>query len=385
MNKKINVFEPDIGLEELNEIQNTIYSKWIGKGSKVELFEQELSNLLKVSPKQLLTTTSATEAIFAICELIGLNYNDEVIMPSVSFIGMANAVKFFKAKPIFIDVELETLQLIEHDALHAITNRTKAIILNHYGGYATYSSQFINELRNKNIIIIEDSACAFLSKSLKMPEKYAGTVGDFGIWSFDSMKLVTTGDGGLIYAKNMEDIEWLKKRNYFGINGERKSGFDKSKELNKNWWEFDTSYPGRRAIMNDIAASIGLSQLAKLDHMLKKRRSVINKYKEILTPIRDIRALEFQNSNDENCPYLFWIQVCNRDELASYLLSNNIYTTFRYYPLHLIKNFNHDIKQKPLNNSQSASKVTLNLPLHSCLTINQVEFISEKIMNFFKK
>jgi dTDP-4-amino-4,6-dideoxygalactose transaminase len=384
LNKKINIFEPDVGLEELAMIKDIIQSKWIGKGQKVELFEKKLAALLVVSNKQLLTTTSATEAIFSICERISLKEKDEVIMPSISFIGMANAVSYFEARPIFIDVEPETLQLSESKALEAITGKTKAIILNHYGGYATYTQEFINELRNRNIVIIEDSACAFLAKSLKMPDQYAGTVGDYGIWSFDSMKIVTTGDGGLIYAKNYDDIEWLRKRNYFGLSGERKSGFDKSKEIDANWWEFDISYPGRRAIMNDLAAGIGLVQLEKIDLMFRKRREIIATYIEILKHVPEIGAILQQNNFEENCPYLFWIQINNRDELARYLLSKNIYSTFRYYPLHQIPHFNHDSNLKPLENSVYAAKKTLNLPLHSNLSISEVEYISNAVIDFVK-
>ena len=384
LNKKINIFEPDVGLEELAMIKEIIQSKWIGKGLKVELFEKKLADLLDVSRKQLLTTTSATEAIFSICERISLKAKDEVIMPSISFIGMANSVSYFEARPIFIDVEPETLQLSESKALDAITSKTKAIILNHYGGYATYTNEFINELRNRDIVIIEDSACAFLAKSLKMPDQYAGTVGDYGIWSFDSMKVVTTGDGGLIYAKNYDDIEWLRKRNYFGLSGERKSGFDKSREIEEKWWEFDISYPGRRAIMNDLAASIGLVQLEKLDLMFRKRRKIIATYIEILKHTPEIGGIRQQNNFDENCPYLFWIQVNNRDELARYLLSKNIYSTFRYYPLHQIQYFKHNSNLKPLENSDYAARTTLNLPLHSNLSISEVEYISNTILDFVK-
>jgi dTDP-4-amino-4,6-dideoxygalactose transaminase len=382
-NNKINLFEPSYSKLEKKYINQTINSRWTGRGPRVQEFENKLGKLFNVDPQNLTTTTCATEGIFAIFDLIELKAGENVILPTISFIGMANAIKYYGAEAIFVDTNLENLQMDENKLLDLINSKTRAIILNHYGGYVVTSRRLIEIAEEKKIKLIEDSACAFAAKNLEV-NKYAGTFADFGIWSFDSMKLITTGDGGLIYCKNKEDTNWIRQRNYFGLIGEGNSGFDKSQKSKGNWWDFNVLIPGRRAIMNDITASIGLAQLERLEKLIKKRRSVIKIYKKYLSKIPEIRAVDIQNNKDENSPYLFWIQTDLRDDLAKYLLSFNIYTTFRYLPLNILEIFSDENNTKQFPNSQKAYNTTLNLPLHANLKRNQVKYICKKIKDFFE-
>lgn len=377
----IPLFRPDYGQAEIDAVHQVLESGWTGRGGKVAKLEETLGKFLNVPEENITTTTCATEGIFAIFERIGLNLGDEVLLPSISFVGIATAVRNFKANIVWCDSDKYSLQMNIEDAYSKITEKTRAIVLNHYGGYQACDQKFIESLQSKGIVVIEDAACAFGANSGPSPDKKLGTLADFGIWSFDSMKLISMGDGGLIYAKSQTDIDWIIKRNYFGLSENAKTGFSSAKISSEKWWEFDVSFAGKRAILNDIAASIGLAQLDRIDYLLKKRRSIIDRYLQNLSGIIGISGMTTQNSDTNSSPYLFWIQTKLRDELAQYLIKKDIYTSFRYYPLHLVPYFN-ESKIIELPGAEYAAKVTLNLPLHPKLLDSEVDFISDSIIKF---
>jgi aminotransferase len=234
--------------------------------------------------------------------------------------------------------------------------------------------EIVTWCNSHKILLIEDSSCAINSK---IHNQYLGTFGDYGVWSLDSMKLISAGDGGIIYSKSIESAKLLRERMYLGLKN-KTSGLSGAMTKQK-WWEYDISGPYRRSIMNDVTASIALVQLSKISELVKKRNSIINYYAENLHAIGD---LQFDGiTGDFRSPYFFWLQTKSRNELAQHLLDQEIYTTFRYFPLHKIDYFKSKVS---LNNSDVASETSLLLPLHANLTESQIEKIIKNISIFFK-
>ena len=381
--KKINLFEPSFGPNEVQAISEVMLSNWTGRGSKVRELESEFAKFLSVESNQVTTTTCATEGIFAIFDVINLNANDEVIIPTTSFVGIATAIKYYEAKIVFCDTDRNTLQALPNDLLSKITKKTKAVILNHYGGYSSCTRELIYELQSRGIIVIEDAACAFGATLPDSEQERLGTLGDFGVWSFDSMKLISMGDGGLIYGKQPELIEKIARRNYFGLSGEGVSGFASAAKNRNSWWEFNVELPGRRAILNDLVASIGLVQLSRYEELVKKRRLIVEEYLEQLSNIDKIQGLNSQRVDTSVSPYLFWIQIENRDELANFLLENGVYTSFRYLPLHKQNFFSgQTLDINEFAGAEWSNKRTLNLPLHANLEIKDVTEICNLIRKY---
>jgi dTDP-4-amino-4,6-dideoxygalactose transaminase len=384
--KNINLFEPSFGPEEVQAVSDVMLSNWTGRGSKVRELEAEFAKFFSVESRSLTTTTCATEGVFAIFEVINLNENDEVVIPTNSFVGIATAIKYFKASIIFCDTDPNTLQAKPDDLLSKVTSKTKAVVLNHYGGYASCTSDLIHELNSRGVIVIEDAACAFGATLPDSTEQFLGTLGDFGVWSFDSMKLISMADGGLIYSKNPEIAEKIARRNYFGLSGEGVSGFASASKNRKTWWEFNVEYPGRRAILNDLVASIGIVQLSKFKILVEKRRAIVAKYIELLSNIEAINGINCQRVDMCVSPYLFWIQVENRDGLANYLLENGVYTSFRYLPLHKQTFFKSEVLNAGLfSGADWSHERTLNLPLHANLEITDIENICQLIKTYLQK
>ena len=369
----INVFEPTFNLRELDAISQVFESKWTGSGPLVKKFEILFAEKLGVDAEQIICTTSATEALFQISELENWKTNDEILIPTISFIAAATSVLNAGGKIKFIDVDQHSLNPTIEQLDNSLSANVKALILNHYGGMQNNIMAIVNWCKKNNIMLIEDSACAINSK---INNKYLGTFGDYGVWSLDSMKLLSAGDGGIIFSKSREKADLLRRNLYLGLLGEN-TGLGSSKDKNR-WWEYNISGPFRRAIMNDITASIALIQLTKLDELVSKRNTLLHKYIENLSGIGD---LSFDKSIGEHrSPYFFWIQTEYRDQLAEYLLENNIYTTFRYFPLHKVPFF----KSKDfLPNSEIAAKKTLLLPLHANLKEAEILKIIDSIQNFY--
>lgn len=365
---RIDVFRPTLAQEELAAVAATLESGWIGKGSEVKLFEMSWAAHIGVDSAHVVSVNCATEGLFQVCEQLRLGKGDEVIIPSIHFIGADNAITSTGAWPVYCDVDKHTLNpTLEHIAAVYHSRRTKAIILLHYGGVAQELDRIRNWCDEHGVMMVEDAACAQATTYEGMT---AGTFGHFGVWSFDAMKVMSTGDGGMIYCEDADDAARLRRRLYLGLN--EQSGLSSNKE---RWWEYTVNDPGRRAIMNDIAASIGLEQLKKLPDFVEQRKQIARYYDE---------SLKFHVTVSPDAPwveppyYFYWIQTERRDELAKYLREYGIYTTFRYYPLHRVfKTGQH------LPGADHAADHTLLLPLHQSLSDDDVVYVCEKVKEFF--
>lgn len=371
----INVFQPCLRQQELSAVNKVFNSNWLGKGQETKKFEQEFAQHLHHDENYVKSISCASAGLFSSVDLLDIEEGDEVIMPSIHFVAAANAVYNKHGEVVLCDVNPRTLNITAEEIEKKITNKTKAINLIHYGGYPCEMDEICQLAKDYNLKLIEDAAC---SVSSTYKDKACGTFGDIGIWSFDAMKILVCGDGGMVCFNDEELAHRFEKDNYLGLC--TKSGYENS--VDAKWWEFDISSYGRREIMNDINSSIGREQLKKLDGFIERRKE-----------IHDTYNLEFEGSDwlvrppelKKCCTssyYFYWIQLKDEDtrnRLATYLRQEGIYTTFRYYPLHWVKYYNFDCK---LPNAEKAALTTLCIPIHQSLTELEVEKIISKIKEF---
>jgi len=382
--KPINIYQPALVQEELDAIKEVFESNWLGKGPKTYEFIKQFASRLTTttslstrasvelaSPDNLLTVSSCTEGLFQVVDLF-VEPGDEVILPSISFVGAANAILAKGATPVFCDVNPRTLNPSVEDIDRCITKKTTAVIVLHYAGVPCDIERITELCSHRNIKLIEDNANSPFSH---VNMKSTGTFGNVGLWSFDSMKQLVIGDGGMIYCNKLEDKERLDKLTYLGL--ESKSGF--SNTIDDKWWEFNISSPSRRSTTNDIQAAMGIEQLKKVDAQLIKRKQIHTLYSKELASIDWLHVpLELPIGNTSSY-YMYHIQTSHRDELAKYLRLKGIYTTFRYYPLHLVEYFNSNAK---LPNTEYAANHTLCIPLHQSLSDDDVQLIISSIKGF---
>jgi aminotransferase len=370
----IPVFSPSPGQDELLAIADSFQSGWIGKGPKVDEFEAAWASHIGSNPANVVSINSCTEALFQAVALLGIGPGDEVIIPTIHFVGAAQAVIAAGATPVFCDVNSRTLNVTADHIQAKITNKTKALILNHYGGVPCGMAEITSLLSyHPGIRLIEDAANAPAST---FNGQAVGTFGDIGVWSFDAMKIISTGDGGMLWLKDTELATRARKQIYLGTS--EASGLNSNKD---RWWEFGVDIAGaRRSVMNDIAAAMGLEQLKKLPQFIERRRDICAHYRNQFENMNQIKQPDIWlwGTNKRTSLYFYWIQTPKRDELAAYLKANSIYCTFRYYPLHWAYNL-----PDSLPNAERAARETLLLPLHCGLTDDNVSFICDKVREFY--
>ena len=309
----INIFQPSVGVEELELIKDIFKSNWIGLGSKTNELEEQLSSKLDVSSENVTLTNSCSEAIFQVFEYIDFIIGEEVILPSMSFLGAGNAILEVGATPVFCEVDERTLNPSVEDIESKISPKTKAVFITHYGGLPCDIDGIVKLCDKYNLILIEDSAGSPFSK---YKGKNVGIFGDFGVWSFDPLKVMTMGDGGLIYSKSRYDMIKLREQRYLGL----KSSTGFSNKTDKKWWEFEISTHGRRSIVNDLSSSLGLEQLKKVDKFIERRKEISCFYDENISKLSWLKIPPKFPDYVESSYYFYWIQVeKNRDELANYL------------------------------------------------------------------
>lgn len=368
----INLFQPQVGEDELAAVGDVFASAWLGAGARLTEFERAFAEHLHRPAEEVLSVASCTEGLFQVFAALGFGPGDEVVLPTVSFLGAAHAVRSTGARVVLCDVDPVTLNPTVEHIERVLTSRTKAVAVLHYGGRPGEVADIAELTRRRSILLVEDAACGLGATATGHP---CGTLGDVGVWSFDAMKTVTAGDGGMIWSRDPELAERLRAAIRLGVGS---SGFSR-RASGTRWWEIDPDTLGRRGTMNDIAAAIGLVQLRRLPEFLLRRAEVAARYEEAFATLPWI---SFPHPPDPAAARTFWwlqTDPQHRDRLAAHLLAHGIYATFRYWPLHAMRMYRDD---RDYPGADRAAATTLLLPLHPALSDADVDRIVNEVRAF---
>ncbi|MEN8655953.1 DegT/DnrJ/EryC1/StrS family aminotransferase [Streptomyces sp. 21So2-11] len=357
----INVFQPSLGDEELEAIAKVFADNWLGHGPRTKEFEAQFAEHIGAEPEQVLFINSATAGLFLAGELLELGPGDDVVMPSASFVAAGNAIASTGARLVFCDVDARTLNPTADDVERALTPRTKAVLVLHYGGMPGEIAAIAELCRERGVPLIEDAACAVASS---VDGTACGAFGDVAMWSFDSMKVLVTGDGGMLYVRDLELARKARQLAYHGL--EQSSGYSAAK-VSHRWWELNVQSFGRRVIGNDITAAVGTVQLRRLPAFIERRREITETYDRLLADVDGVRVPPPLPAGHKSSYYFYWVQMdpAIRDQVASALLDRGVYTTFRYPPLHKVPAYGYEGGSLP--GTEESAENTLLLPLHQGL------------------
>ncbi|WP_026420243.1 MULTISPECIES: DegT/DnrJ/EryC1/StrS family aminotransferase [Actinoalloteichus] len=363
----INIFQPALGERELAAVREVFESNWIGRGHRTESFESDFARHIGVDPANVTSLNSCTEATFLAMRLAGVRAGDEVVLPTVSFVGAANAVAARGAHPVFCDVDPRTLNPTVDMVRAVMTERTRAVVVLHYGGVPGDIVRIAEMCRERGVLLIEDAAIAVDSR---VDGQACGTFGDLAVWSFDHGKIVVTVDGGMLHARDAELVAEARKRAYFGL--EQTSGYDQALRSRTRWWEFEISSFSRRSVTNDVLASVGRVQLERLPEFMRRRREVARHYDQEFADLGGMWTPPPLPAGQETSHYMYWVQFEDdiRDDVARELYERGIYTTFRYPLLHRVAAYG---SRAVLPGAERAAARTLLLPMHQSLTDGDVE------------
>lgn len=368
-----NVFQPSLGEDELAAVRDVFAANWPGHGPRTRAFEAEFAARLGVPADHVVFLNSATAGLFLAVELLGLGPDDDVVLPSISCVAAANAVSASGARPVFCDVDPRTLNASVQDVRRALTPRTRAVLIPHYGGHPGQIAEIAQLCRDAGILLIEDAAGAVASLVDGQP---CGTFGDAAVWSFDATQILCTGDGGMLHVRDPELARRAHRLAYHGLR--HVSGLAASADVPHRWWEPVVTEFGRRVVGNDLTAAIGSVQLRRLPEFVQRRAEIAQTYDRLLTGVDCVVTPPELPIGQTSSHWFYWVQLDAgiRDQVTADLLERNIYTTFRYAPLHRVAAYR---SNADLPGADDAAERTLLLPIHPALDDTELRTIAGEL------
>lgn len=362
-NKKIPWWTPKVEKEDYEFIKQALDNNFVNEGPLTAQFEKEISSLLDV--KYAVATTSGTAAIFLSLKALGIGRGDEVIVPDITFIATANAVDLCGAKPILIDIDPATLNIDPNIIEKNITSKTKAIIPVHVTGRGADMEKILEIATKYNLFVVEDAAGALMSKH---NDKYLGTFGNIGCFSFSANKTISTGQGGMMVTNNEELYKKLRPLKDQGRPVRGTGGDDLHNTIGYNFR------------LTDLQAGAGLGQLTHLQERINRMKRNYELYQEHLKGVKEI---SFFSSRQEELPQWTDIVVEQRDKLVEFL--KNAGADCRKYWLPIHKQLAYKLPDDNFPNSTKLCPQALWLPSAFTLTDEDVITVCKQIKNFFRK
>lgn len=331
----------------------------------------------KFDAKKILLTTSCTHALDMAAILLDIKEGDQIILPSFTFSSTATAITLRGGTPIFIDCHKDTLNIDENLIEEAITDKTKAIFAVHYAGISCNMDKIMEIAKKHDLYVVEDAAQGVNSKYY---DKYLGTIGDIGCYSFHATKNYVSGEGGAIIINNDKFIERAEII--------REKGTDRSKFMRGQIDKYTWVDIGSSFLPSELNAAFLYGQLEKIDEILEIRKKIYFHYLDGLKELekKGLFTLPVIPKNCESNYHLFYILLENnkiRNQLMDFLKKEGISTTFHYIPLHsspMGKKYGSD---KILPVTDNVSSRLLRLPFYNSLDVEEQEYVIEKIKEFF--
>lgn len=371
MRYKIPLFDLNFDEREEQAVLEVLRSKWISTGPRAIEFENKFANMLNVEHG--LSLANCTVALHLAMKVIGISKNDEVICPSLTFVATVNSIRYLDAIPVFVDIKsYEDLTIDSDDIESKISDKTKAIVVMHYGGFSCDMEKIMFIAKKHNLKVIEDACHGPLSE---YKGKKLGTIGDIGCFSFFSNKNISTGEGGMIVTNNHEYYEKAKLLRSHGmttLSYERSKGHSTS---------YDVVKLGFNYRMDDIRAAIGIVQLSKLFDDLKKREIIREKYIEYLGGNVNL-IIPFENYSEFCSNYVFPVVLKNsnaeeRDFIRNKLAEAGIQTSVHYPPVHkfaIYKDFTNNLPR-----TEYVADNLITLPMYAGLKQVSIEYICNNL------
>ena len=367
---KVPYFVPWINSIDKKNVQKSLEQRWLTNGPILKKFENKFGQYIGV--KYSAGVGSATQALHLSMRALGIGPGDEVIVPTFTFVATANSVLYCGAKPVLTDVDNETFNISPKEIEKNITKKTKAIIVVHYGGQSCDMNEILTIAKKHELKVIEDCAHA-LGSTFK--NKRCGSIGLAGCFSFYPTKIITTGEGGMITTNN--------KAIFNKVNTLRSQGMSiqaKERET-KASWKYDIIELGYNYRLDEIRASLGLSQFNRIAKINQKRIKIAQKYNRLIKKIKGL-SIPAKRSNRNHIYHLYTIKVekeypITRDQLFTKLSKKGIGTSVQYFPLHLMSLYQKKYKNKKHNfpNANDLKDKILCLPIYPQMTDKEIQYV----------
>lgn len=358
---------PDIGEEEIAEVVDSLRSGWITTGPKTRRFEQEFAAFLG-DDVEAVAVNSATAGLHLALEAIGIGPDDEVITTTHTFTATAEVIRYMGAHPVLVDVDPRSMTIDPERVESAITPRTRAIIPVHYGGLACDMQRLAKIARSRKLLIVEDAAHALPTTC---GGRLIGTLdSDATVFSFYATKTLATGEGGMLVTRNPRIAQRARVMRLHGID---RDAFDRYVSK-KPAWHYEVVAPGFKYNMTDVAASMGIHQLAKVRRFQARRAELAARY---TSELRGLPVLTPRDADpgDTHAWHLYVIRLTagagiGRDAFIQRMAEQGVGCSVHYIPLHLHPYWRDTYRLRPeqFPHSQALFESAISLPIYTRMT-----------------
>jgi dTDP-4-amino-4,6-dideoxygalactose transaminase len=379
MEWRIPLADIDFSSEEEEAVLQVLRSRWLTMGAVTQAFEEEFASYVGV--RHAVAVANGTAALHLACIATGLGPGDEVIVPSLTFVASANAIRYTGAVPVFADIESEQdLTISLRSIEQRLTNHTRAIMVMHYGGYPCDMPAIMKLAKAHQLVVIEDAAHAIGSEieGCKM-----GVWGDVGCFSFFSNKNMTTGEGGMVITNNdaiAHQLRLLRSHGMTSMSWDRHRG---------HAWSYDVVDLGYNYRIDEIRAALGRVQLRKLERNNELRRKLTAIYREQLEELAPQIVVPFNKMRGVSACHLLPILLprgSDRINFMEHMKSRGIQTSIHYPPIHKFHIYANGEKAPyhlPVTDDVVDREVTL--PLYPGLIDKDVAVVVQAVRDAFLK
>ncbi|MEE2757511.1 MAG: DegT/DnrJ/EryC1/StrS family aminotransferase [Myxococcota bacterium] len=382
---QIPIAKPWFDENECEAIQKPLQTGWVVQGPEVEKFETSVCEFTNAAGAA--ACTSATTGLHLALNALCIGKGDEVIVPSFSFVASANSVLYNRAKPVLVDIDLDTFNVTAESIYSAISDKTKAIMPVHLFGQAAPMAQIMEIAQQHNLAVIEDTACAL---GTMYKNQHVGTFGEFGVFSFHPRKVISTGEGGMLITRNAGYMDSIRSLRSHGISPKQKSGDSETPSFLLG--DFDRL--GYNYRMTDMQGALGRVQMQKLPKILARKRQLAKRYDHRLRSMGWLRIPKVETGGEHS----YQAYVClfapkepnqsnweelyrQRNTLMNKLAEKGIATRQGTQAIHGLSLYGNEFGYQPMDlpNAWLAEKLSIALPLYPQMTDAEQDYVIDML------
>lgn len=353
---------PDIGEEESNAVKETVDSTWVTMGDRVRELEKRLGDYVGV--EHAIAVNSGTAALDVALKAVGVGADDDVVVPAMTYIATANAVRYQHATPVFADISSTDYNLDPDQVRERITPSTEAILPIDYGGQCADYDALRQIADEKGVSLVADCAESF---SATYDGERAGSLADVSTTSFHAAKMLTTAEGGMVFT---EDDDIARRSRIIRDQGEDPEEQYRHVELGHNYR------------MTDMHAALGLAQLERMDSFIERRERVAAYYTERLQNETDLLHLPADIDGQKNSWFLYPVVTENRDLVQHYLAQHGVETRVTWpIPVHQQPVYEDEHGHETYTVAERFADGVLSLPMHNRLTLEEAEHVVDTLID----
>ena len=375
MPETIPVFVPHIHIDTMKHLTDAFDVGWLGMGASTKEFEERIADYLNLDKRYVVATNTGTSALHIALLAAGVKAGDEVITTSFNYVADHQAITATGAEVVMCDIRDDNLGIDCEKAEELITEKTKAIIPLHFAGIPCDIDGVYNLAKKYNLRVVEDCCHAFGST---VDNKKIGGFGDIACFSFDPVKIITSIDGGAVVLNTEKELQYLQRLRLLGVDKDTTERYK-----NKRAWDYDVLCQGFRYHMTNILASVGISQIKRVDEFIESRRKVCRAYSEAFRDIDGVKVPQTDFSNVS--PFIYSLRVFGdkREELINHLQSKNVDVGIHFIPVHK-HTFYCNARRGDMSVTDEVVEQVITIPLHSNMKPEFVERVIDGVTSFFE-